>query len=202
MVNRMTASNVIQINPAGLKDRAEPPPNPNGGYVEEVIATGKNQLGTRYRTTKLTWLEKYRASGQIGQEQFEAGDRYATDCQILFASGRDSTDQEVRSGGSASRHPLSQAQVDAMRRIHAIDSRLCKNDRHIVHEVCGRDVSARSAVLKVLGEKDFHYAVPRLREALTSLVKATHAAKANGWRQPPSRNIEHLALVDKIATTA
>lgn len=169
----------ISIEASKLRARAEPPPNPNGGYVEEVIATGKNSLGTRYRSVREGQLKRYFDGGQIDQDQFDVGSAYANDLALLYRSGRD-TLGSTRSDLGATDH-LTEAQSDALRRVIAIDDRLTAKDRVIVRKVCGEDHTAIDAVAAATGVRNFAFAVPRFLEAMIGLVKATHQAKRAGW---------------------
>ena len=117
------------------------------------------------------------------QQRFEAGDEYRLLFETMHRSGRDSTDINLVSGGTAL--SLTQAMADAIKRIIAIDSHLKKQDRAIVRRVCGEGWWPSEAVREACGEHYDKATVPRFCEALDNLIEAIEAARRRRPAPPP-----------------
>lgn len=153
--------------PAAVKD----------GHVQEA----KGVVRGRYRQTKADPLRPYADSGQINEDQYMAGDWYAEKLKAMAPSGRDSTNVD-RVTGAGSGFPINDTMADATKKLISVDSHLAATDRRILRAILGDGFTATEAVREATGEEGRHYPVPRLREALQSLVRAIPAARSAGWR--------------------
>jgi hypothetical protein len=152
--------------PAAIKD----------GHVQEA----KGAVRGRYRQTKDDPLRSYADSGQINEDQYMAGDWYAEKLKAMAPGGRDSTNVDRVTGGSG--FPINDTMADATKKVISVDSHLSPADRRILRKILGDGLTATEAVREVTGEDGRHYPVPRLREALQSLVRGIQAARASKWR--------------------
>jgi hypothetical protein len=147
------------------------------GHVQEAKGTVRG----RYRQTKDDPLRGYADAGQINEDQYMAGDWYAEKLKAMQPSGRDSTNVD-RVTGAGSGFPINDTMADATKKVISVDSHLPQTDRQILRSILGDGFTATEAVREATGEDGRHYPVPRLREALQSLVRAISAARASKWR--------------------
>ncbi len=102
--------------------------------------------------------------------QYQAGLLYREKCSLIARSGKDSTMQLLVSGGGSPTN-LTDAQCDASTwKVH-VNFLMTKQHRHIVNQVCDRDVSPAKAVRMILPNEGKN--VTRLfQDALEGLAEA------------------------------
>jgi hypothetical protein len=164
----------------GATKAEQAPAKLHAGLVVQLVHRPRIGTFRRVRNTKESVILSYKENGQINQSEYDAGEAYEKDFQLLFASGKDSLDFGV-GGKPSSFAPVSQAQADAMTRLIAIESRLSQCNRKIVRMVCGENHWASYAVRHVTKEDAKAFAMPRFREAMRCLVSASARAKGEGW---------------------
>lgn len=122
-----------------------PKPGPGDIYVREFVSarTGREQ---RYRNIGEHPLTLAHARGKIDDEQYAAGDELRRLYEMRAVSGRDSTDMAPGTGSSGLRVPFSQLQVDAIRRLERLRTRIKERDWIILEKFCGEGWSMAEAV--------------------------------------------------------
>jgi hypothetical protein len=145
-------------------------------YVREFVSapTGREE---RYRNIGEHPLTLAHARGKISDDQFAAGEQLRRLYELCALSGQDSTTMTPGSGGAGAASPITVAQLDAVRRIEQLRSRLKNRDWIIVERFCGEGWSmveaVRAATLCHPSGVLF-----RVHEALDELVAALGARKA------------------------
>lgn len=146
-----------------------PKPGPGDLYVREFVSarTGREE---RYRNIGEHPLTLAHARGKISDDQFAAGEELRRLCTLRMASGRDSSEITMSSGGGA-HAGLTAIQIDAIRRLERLRSRLKTRDWIIVEKFCGE---GWSMVESVRAATVCHPSgvVFRVQEALEELVAA------------------------------
>jgi len=125
--------------------RFAPKPGPFDVYVREFVSarTGREE---RYRNIGEHPLTLAHARGKISDEQFAAGEELRRLHALCALSGQDSTLTAPGSGGAGPRVPITDAQLDAARRLERLRSRLKHRDWIIVEKFCGEGWSMAEAV--------------------------------------------------------
>ena len=125
--------------------RFSPKPGPFDVYVRELVSarTGREE---RYRNIGEHPLTLAHARGKISDDQFSAGEELRRLYELRGSSGKDSTEMTPGSGGAGSRVPVTDAQLDAARRLERLQSRLKQRDWIIVEKFCGEGWSMAEAV--------------------------------------------------------
>lgn len=148
-----------------------PKPGPGKVYVREFVSarTGREE---RFRNIGEHPLTLAHARGKIHDEQFAAGEELRALCELRAAGGRDSTDlSPPGAGGQGAGLAFTQTQVDAIRRLERLRSRLKNRDWIILEKFCGEGCSmadsVRAATLCHPSGVLF-----RIQEALDELVAA------------------------------
>jgi hypothetical protein len=124
--------------------RYAPKPGPGDVYVHEFVSarTGREE---RYRNIGEHPLTLAHARGKITDNQFAAGEELRRLCALREASGRDSLEMAPGSG-CGERSGLTDVQIDAMRRLERVRSRLKTRDWIIVEKFCGEGWSMVESV--------------------------------------------------------
>ena len=124
------------------EERFRPKPGPGSVFVEESANTGREK---RVRNIGEHPLTLAHARGKISDEQFAAGEEVRLLCELRGLSGKDST--TLMSGGAPGpRLPFTQSQLDAIRRLDHIRTRLKERDWIIVEKFCGEGWSMADSV--------------------------------------------------------
>jgi hypothetical protein len=128
-----------------VSDRFAPRSGPGGVYVQEFVSarTGRE---LRYRNIGEHPLTLAHARGKITSEQFAAGEEVRGLYGLRALTGHDSTQMTPGSGGAHPCVPLTDAQLDAARRLDALRARLKTRDWIIVEKFCGEGWSMAEAV--------------------------------------------------------
>jgi hypothetical protein len=115
-------------------------------YVREFVSA-RSGREERFRNIGEHPLTLAHARGKIGDEQFAAGEELRALCELRAAGGRDSTDMSPPgAGGSGAGLAFTQTQVDAIRRLERLRSRLKTRDWIILEKFCGEGWSMAEAV--------------------------------------------------------
>jgi hypothetical protein len=122
-----------------------PKPGPGDLYVRELVSA-RTGLEQRYRNIGEHPLTLAHARGKIDDQQFAAGDELRRLCEMRTATSRDSTDMVPRTGASGPTTPLSQVQIDAIRRLERLRARIKARDWIILEKFCGEGWSMAEAV--------------------------------------------------------
>ena len=150
--------------------RYAPKAGPTDVYVREFVSarTGREE---RYRNIGEHPLTLAHARGRISDQQFAAGEEVRRLYELRALSGQDSTLMTPGSGGAGAALPISEAQLDAARRLERLRSRLKDRDWIIVERFCGEGWSMAEAVraATVCHPSGVLY---RVQEALDELVVA------------------------------
>lgn len=154
---------------------ARPRPGPGAVFVEELVSarTGNEK---RVRNVGEHPLTLAHARGKLSDDQFAAGEEVRRLCELRGISGRDSTAMNVGGGGSV-HMPLTQTQVDAIRRLDRIRQRLKERDWIIVEKFCGEGWSMAEAV-RAATLCHPSGVLMRVQEALEELVATRGSGKA------------------------
>jgi hypothetical protein len=122
-----------------------PKPGPFDVYIREFVSarTGREE---RYRNLGEHPLTLAHARGKISDEQFAAGETLRGLCELRALNGQDSTLMTPGSGGAGPQVPITDAQLDALRRLERLRFRLKKRDWIIVEKFCGEGWSMAEAV--------------------------------------------------------
>jgi len=125
--------------------RFAPKPGPGDLYVQEFVSarTGRE---LRYRNIGEHPLTLAHARGKITSEQFAAGEEVRRLYELRALRGQDSTQMTPGSGGAHPCVPVTEAQLDAARRLDRLQSRLKTRDWIIVEKFCGEGWSMAEAV--------------------------------------------------------
>ena len=147
-----------------------PKPGPSDVYIREFVSarTGREE---RYRNIGEHPLTLAHARGKISDEQFAAGDEVRRLYELRGLSGQDSTLMTPGFGGAGAGLSISEAQLDAARRLERLRSRLKGRDWTIVERFCGEGWSMAEAVraATLCHPSGILY---RVQEALDELVVA------------------------------
>lgn len=176
-----------KLDLAGI-NRAEPPPNPNGGYGEELIAVGTSRHATRFVAPDNHPLALARKGKRISEMQFQAGHKYREKSSFLDRSGKDSTLQLLVSGGG-SPTTLTDAQCDASAWLVRVNWLMAAQHRHIVQQVCGYGETPARAVKMILPREAknvtslFQQALDGLGEAILKAAKIGNALPLDAFRK-------------------
>jgi hypothetical protein len=114
-------------------------------YIREFVSarTGREE---RYRNIGEHPLTLAHARGKISDEQFAAGEEVRRLYELRALSGQDSTLMTPGSGGAGPCLPVTDAQLDAGRRLERLRARLKDRDWIIVEKFCGDGWSMAEAV--------------------------------------------------------
>jgi hypothetical protein len=114
-------------------------------YIREFVSarTGREE---RYRNIGEHPLTLAHARGKISDEQFAAGEAVRRLYELRALSGHDSTVMTPGSGGAGPSVPITEAQLDAARRLDRLSARLKDRDWTIVEKFCGEGWSMAEAV--------------------------------------------------------
>ncbi|HEX9159668.1 MAG TPA: hypothetical protein VF835_05520 [Rhizomicrobium sp.] len=157
--------------------RYVPKPGPSDLYVREFVSarTGREQ---RYRNIGEHPLTLAHARGKISDEQFAAGEEVRRLYELRGLSGKDSTLTAPGSGGAGTSHSITEAQLDAARRLERLSARLKARDWKIVVKFCGEGWSMAEAVraATLCHPSGVLY---RVQEALDELVAAHGGRSVN-----------------------
>ena len=125
--------------------RYAPKPGPSDVYIRELVSarTGREE---RYRNIGEHPLTLAHARGRISDEQFVAGEEVRRLCEMRGLSGQDSTLMTPGSGGAGPSVVITEAQLDAARRLERLRGRLKDRDWRIVEKFCGEGWSMAEAV--------------------------------------------------------
>ena len=125
--------------------RFAPKAGPFDVYVREFVSarTGREE---RYRNIGEHPLTLAHARGKIGDEQFAAGEELRWLHELCALSGQDSSLMTPGAGGAGAHVPITDAQLDAARRLERLRSRLKPRDWIIVEKFCGEGWSMAEAV--------------------------------------------------------
>ena len=125
--------------------RYVPKPGPSDLYVREFVSarTGREE---RYRNIGEHPLTLAHARGKISDEQFAAGEEVRRLYELRGLSGKDSSLMTPGSGGAGTSHSITEAQLDAARRLERLSARLKARDWKIVEKFCGEGWSMAEAV--------------------------------------------------------
>lgn len=161
------------------EERFRPKAGPGAVFVEELVSasTGREKRARNIGEHPLTLAH---ARGKLSDDQFAAGEEVRRLCELRGASGRDSTLLGT-GGGSGTRLPFTQVQVDAIRRLDHLRGRLKARDWIIVEKFCGEGWSMAEAV-RAATVCHPSSVVMRVQEALEEL-----AAARRGRREHPFR---------------
>jgi hypothetical protein len=150
--------------------RYAPKAGPSDVYICEFVSarTGREE---RYRNIGEHPLTLAHARHKISDEQFAAGEELRRLCELRALSGHDSTLMTPGSGGAGACLPIGEAQLDAVRRVERLRSRLKHRDWIIVEKFCGEGWSMAEAVraATLCHPSGVLY---RVQEALDELVAA------------------------------
>ena len=113
-------------------------------YVREFVSA-RTGLQERLRNIGEHPLTLAHARGRISDEHFAAGEELRILFALREARGRDSTERFLGSGG-ATDTGLSQVQVDAIRRLGRLRSKLKNRDWIILEKFCGDGWSMAESV--------------------------------------------------------
>ena len=125
--------------------RHAPKSGPFDVYVREFVSarTGGEE---RFRNIGEHPLTLAHARGKISGEQFAAGEELRRLCELRSLSGQDSTQIMPASGSARPCVPITDAQVDAGRRLERLRTRLKRRDWIILEKFCGEGWSMAEAV--------------------------------------------------------
>jgi hypothetical protein len=155
------------------KDAGEPQfrpkPGPGSVFIEESVSA-RTGNARRMRNIAEHPLTLAHARGRISDEQFAAGEEVRLLCEMRGLSGHDSS-LMARNGGSGAHMPFTQSQVDAIRRLDQIRTRLKDRDWTIVEKFCGEGWSMADSV-RAATLCHPSGVLMRLQEALDELVAA------------------------------
>jgi hypothetical protein len=159
------------------EERFAPKAGPGSVFVEEPVAanTGRER---RTRNIGEHPLSLAHARGKITDDQFAAGEEVRRLCELRGLSGHDSTTISAGGGGQPLL-PFTQSQVDAIRRLDRLRTRMKPRDWIIVEKFCGEGWSMVDSVraATVCHPSGVVY---RVQEALEEL-----AAARRGRRERP-----------------
>ena len=129
----------------GAPKRFAPRAGPFDVYVREFVSarTGREE---RYRNIGEHPLTLAHARSKVSDEQFAAGEEIRRLYKLRALSGQDSTLMTPGSGGAGATLPITEAQLDAVRRLERLRSRLKPRDWIIVEKFCGEGWSMAEAV--------------------------------------------------------
>ena len=146
-----------------------PKPAPGDVFVREFVSARTGQQ-ERLRNIGEHPLTLAHARGRISDDQFAAGEELRRLYALREARGRDSSQMRLGSGGAA-HTGLSQVQLDAIRRLGRLRSRLKDRDWIILEKFCGDGWSMAESVraATVCHPSGVIY---RMLEALDELVVA------------------------------
>jgi hypothetical protein len=127
------------------QERFAPKAGPIDMYVREFVSarTGREE---RYRNIAEHPLTLAHARGKISDDQFAAGEELRRLYELRALSGQDSTQMTPASGSARPCVPVTDAQLDAARRIERLRTRLKRRDWIIVEKFCGEGWSMAEAV--------------------------------------------------------
>jgi hypothetical protein len=125
--------------------RFAPKPGPVDVYIREFVSA-RTGCEERYRNVGEHPLTLAHARGKISDEQFAAGEALRQLYELCALSGQDSTLMTPGSGGAGTNLPITDSQLDAVRRLERLRSRLKPRDRIIVEKFCGEGWSMAEAV--------------------------------------------------------
>ena len=150
--------------------RYVPKPGPSDVYVREFVSarTGREE---RYRNIGEHPLTLAHARGKIDNDQFAAGEELRRLYELRALSGQDSTQVTLASGSAGPSVPISDAQLDAARRLERLRGRLKSRDWIILEKFCGEGWSMAEAV-RAATLCHPSGVLFRVREALDELVAA------------------------------
>jgi hypothetical protein len=138
--------------------------------VREFVSarTGREE---RYRNIGEHPLTLAHARGKISDEQFAAGEEVRRLYELAALSGHDSTLMTPGSGGANAMLPITESQLDAVRRLERLRARLKTRDWIILEKFCGEGWSMAEAVraATLCHPSGILY---RVQEALEELVNA------------------------------
>lgn len=165
---------------APVEERYKPKAGPGSVFVEEFVSakTGREKRARNIGEHPLTLAH---ARGKISDDQFAAGEEVRRLYELRGLSGRDST-MMTTGGGSGSRLPFTQTQVDAIRRLDHIRARLKDRDWIIVEKFCGEGWSMPDAV-RAATICHPSSVVMRVQEALEELVTARKGRRVHPFQQ-------------------
>lgn len=154
---------------AASEERFRPKAGPGSVFVEEFVSarTGREKRARNIGEHPLTLAH---ARGKISDDQYAAGEELRRLCELRGVSGRDSTTLST-GGGSGTRLPFTQVQVDAIRRLDQIRQKLKDRDWIIVEKFCGEGWSMAEAV-RAATMCHPSGVLMRVQEALEELVSA------------------------------
>jgi len=126
-------------------ERHVPKAGHSGVYIREFVSarTGREE---RYRNIGEHPLTLAHARRKISDEQFAAGEELRRLYELRALSGRDSTLMTPGAGGAGACLPITDAQLDAARRLERLRLRLKDRDWAIVEKFCGEGWSMAEAV--------------------------------------------------------
>jgi hypothetical protein len=165
--------------------RVEAPARIRETHVRDRFVDRGDREPRGYRN--VTWAVQVAYDhGRLSGGKGDANVRWAVICEYadlyeeaLHRSGRDSTDMDVVSGGAGS--PVSDAMLEASKKLVSIDSHMASKDRKIVRALC-EGLTLAKAVEQACGE-DFTHTVPaRVRDAIDALTEAMTEARESGYR--------------------
>jgi len=157
---------------SGAEERFRPKPGPGSVFVEEP-AKGRER---RVRNIGEHPLTLAHARGKISDEQLAAGEEVRLLCELRGLSGKDST--TLMSGGAPGpRAPFTQSQLDAIKRLDQIRTRLGERDWIIVEKFCGEGWSMADSVraATICHPSSVLF---RVQEAMEELVAARKGRRA------------------------
>jgi hypothetical protein len=125
--------------------RFAPKAGPFDVYVREFISarTGREE---RYRNIGEHPLTLAHARAKISDEPFAAGEELRRLHELCALSGQDSSLMMPGSGGAGSHLPITDSQLDAVRRLERLRARLKNRDWIILEKFCGEGWSMAEAV--------------------------------------------------------
>ena len=162
---------------SATEERFRPKPGPGSVFVEEPAKTGREK---RVRNIGEHPLTLAHARGKISDEQFAAGEEVRLLCELRGLSGKDST--TLLSGGAPGpRLPFTQSQLDAIRRLDHIRTRLKERDWIIVEKFCGEGWSMSDSV-RAATMCHPSGILCRMQEALEELVAARKGRRVHPFQ--------------------
>ncbi|HEY2444839.1 MAG TPA: hypothetical protein VGI20_03780 [Rhizomicrobium sp.] len=164
--------------PATAQSLRAPKAGPGNVYVREFVSA-RSGREERFRNVGEHPLTLAHARGKIGDEHFAAGEELRRLCEMRAAGGRDSTEMSPPGSGGAGL-AFAQTQIDAMRRLERLRSRVKTRDWIILEKFCGEGWSMSEAVraATLCHPSGVLY---RVQEALDELVAARRGCAL--WRE-------------------
>jgi len=156
-------------------ERFSPKAGPGDLYVQELVSAGTGRE-LRYRNIGGDPLTLAHARGRISNEQFAAGETLRRLYELRAASGHDSTDIGWSPGGGLS-VPFTQVQVDAIKRLDRIRTRLKTRDWTILEKLCCEGWPMSEAV-RAATLCHPSGVLMRVQESLDELIDALGALKS------------------------